>query len=60
MAFTILIILVFWLIPLVIIARSKKVSANEKLAWLLATIFVSWLSFILFLLLAPLKPRDSH
>ena len=56
----ILLLLIFWLTPLIIILRSKKVSSNEKIAWLLATLFVSWVSFIIFLLLAPIKPKDDQ
>ncbi|WP_152561535.1 PLDc N-terminal domain-containing protein [Alteromonas genovensis] len=50
---------VFWFVPLFVIGKSNKVGKNEKLAWILATLFVSWLSFIIYLLLAPLKPNDK-
>ena len=30
---------VFWLVPLFIIGKSNKVGRNEKLAWLFATLF---------------------
>ena len=50
---------VFWLVPLFIIGKSNKVGRNEKLAWIFATLFVSWVSFIFYLLLAPLKPNDK-
>jgi len=44
-----------WLIPVIIIAVSSKTSGGEKLAWLIAVIFVSWFAWIFYFLLAPLK-----
>jgi hypothetical protein len=44
-----------WLIPLVAILLSSRSSGGEKVAWLLAVIFVSWFAWIFYLLLAPLK-----
>ena len=49
---------VFWLLPMLIVAFSKKVSGKEKLAWLLAMVFVSWFAWVFYLLLAPLKPKQ--
>lgn len=51
------IVLLIWLIPIVLIARSSKTSGGEKTAWLLATIFISWFSIIFYFLLAPLKSK---
>jgi len=53
------IIIFLWLIPIILVALSKKVSGGEKAAWILAIIFVSWLAWIFYLLLAPLKNKDS-
>ena len=36
-----IILVVFWLVPLFVIGKSNKVGRNEKLAWILATLFVS-------------------
>jgi hypothetical protein len=47
-----------WLTPLVLIGRSDKVAIKEKVAWLIATIFISWFSWILFMLLAPIKGKE--
>ena len=44
-----------WLIPLVAILLSSRSSGGEKVAWLVAVIFVSWFAWIFYLLLAPLK-----
>ncbi|HLW51185.1 MAG TPA: hypothetical protein VKZ78_09435 [Sphingobacteriaceae bacterium] len=44
-----------WLLPIIIIAASNRTSGNEKLAWILAVIFISWFAWIFFLLLAPIK-----
>lgn len=45
----------FWIIPIVAIAISDRTSGGEKLAWLLAVIFISWFAWVFYLLLAPLK-----
>lgn len=46
-----------WLTPLLIISRSSKTSGSEKVAWVIAMLFVSWGAFVFYLLLAPLKKR---
>jgi hypothetical protein len=51
------IILLVWLLPILNIAISSKTSGFEKIAWLLAVIFVSWFAWIFYLLLAPIKKR---
>lgn len=50
---------IVWLIPLVAILISRRTSGGEKLAWVLAVIFVSWFAWIFYLLLAPLKDRHA-
>ena len=54
-----LFILFVWVFPILIIAVSPKVSGPEKLAWILAVIFISWFAWILFLLLAPVKKQQG-
>lgn len=49
-----------WLLPIVLIAVSSRTSGGEKLAWVLAVIFVSWFAWVFYLLLAPLKDRERH
>lgn len=50
-----------WLLPILIIASSDRTTGGEKLAWILAIIFLSWFAWIFYFLLAPLKePRDRH
>ncbi|MFM7639738.1 MAG: hypothetical protein ACKO67_08435 [Bacteroidota bacterium] len=46
-----------WLAPLLIISKSSKTSGSEKIAWIIAMLFVSWGAFVFYLLLAPLKKR---
>ncbi len=55
-----LICLVVWLIPLVLIGVSDRTSGKEKLAWLLAVVFITWFAWVFYLLLAPLKGRDRY
>lgn len=56
----ILVILFFaflWLLPFIMILKSDRTTGNEKLAWLLALLCISWFAWIFYLLLAPLKKR---
>jgi hypothetical protein len=59
--FSFLIILVLigigWLLPILMIISSDKTSGTEKLAWVLAVVFISWFAWIFYLLLAPIKNR---
>lgn len=52
-----LIFLIIWLLPIILIAKSNRTQGGEKAAWILAIIFVSWLAWVFYLLLAPLKPK---
>ncbi|MDO6712760.1 hypothetical protein Q4567_18645 [Aliiglaciecola sp. 2_MG-2023] len=54
-----LVIIVVWLIPLFVIGKSNRVGKKEKLLWLFATFFVSWASFILYLIIAPILKDDE-
>jgi len=47
-----------WLIPLLLILSSRKTTGGEKLAWILAVLFISWFAWIFYLLLAPLKKKN--
>ena len=51
---------VIWLLPILFIAASDVTSGGEKLAWILAVIFITWFAWIFYLLLAPLKERDRY
>ena len=48
-----------WAIPLLGIAKSTRTEGGVKALWFLATIFVSWFVWILYLLLVPKKPSIS-
>ncbi len=45
-----------WFLPILLILGSDQTSGGEKLAWILAIIFLSWFAWIFYFLLAPLKP----
>lgn len=47
-----------WLIPLISILFSRKTTGGEKLAWILAVLFISWFAWIFYLLLAPIKKKN--
>jgi hypothetical protein len=56
--FSLLFVLMFfliWLIPIILVAISNRTQGGEKIAWVLLIIFVSWIAWIFYLLLAPLK-----
>lgn len=48
-------IVFIWLLPLLIIISSRKTTGGEKIAWILAVLFVSWFAWIFYMLLAPIK-----
>lgn len=49
-----------WLLPILIIACSDKTTGGEKLAWILAIIFLSWFAWIFYFLLAPIKEKPDY
>jgi hypothetical protein len=55
----ILVVMAFvWLLPIIIIISSSKTSGSEKIAWVLAVIFISWFAWIFYMLLAPIKKKN--
>ena len=50
---------VIWWTPIILIARSQKTTGWEKLAWLLAMVFFSWFSWLLYLLIAPVHIPEN-
>ena len=61
--FTLLFVLfcaIVWLLPIILIAGSDRTSGAEKVAWILAVIFITWFAWIFYMLLAPLKPKDRY
>ena len=50
-----LVFFLLWIIPIIAIGISDRTTGGEKLAWILAVIFISWFAWIFYLLLAPLK-----
>lgn len=59
MSFLLLVVLI-WALPIVLISKSNRTFGGEKIAWVLAVIFVSWLAWIFYLLLAPLKSNPNQ
>lgn len=54
-----LIVGIIWIFPILIIMSSSKTTSGEKMAWLLAVLFISWLAWIFYALLAPIKQREE-
>jgi len=58
--FILLVFFFVWALPIILIAGSNKTHGGEKIAWILAIIFVSWLAWVFYLLLAPLKSNSRE
>jgi uncharacterized membrane protein len=58
--FGFILFIIIWAIPVIAICVSSRTSGGEKVAWILAMIFVSWFAFIFYLLLAPLKDNRAR
>ena len=52
--------LIIWFLPILIILCSDKTTGGEKLAWILAIVFLSWFAWVFYFLLAPIKKRPEH
>ena len=55
----ILLIALVWLLPVILILRSKKTNGAEKLVWVLLIFFFSWFSWLLYMLIAPVGEKAS-
>ena len=49
-----------YLAPILIILFSSRTRGSEKLGWILAVIFISWLAFIIYLIAAPFRKREYY
>jgi hypothetical protein len=49
-----------WLLPILIIAASDKVSTAEKILWILAIVLLSWFAWILYFFFAPVFDRPER
>ncbi len=49
-----------WVLPILIIACSDRTTGGEKLAWILAIVFLSWFAWIFYFLLAPIKAKPEY
>lgn len=49
-----------WLLPIIFIGLSERTDGKEKIAWILAVIFITWFAWIFYLLLAPLRQRRAY
>lgn len=50
--------ILIWVLPVISIAFSNRTRGKEKLAWILAVIFISWFAWIFYLLLAPISKKS--
>ncbi len=53
-------IVFIWLLPILIIISSSKTTGGEKLAWVIAVIFISWFAWVFYMLLAPIKNKNRN
>ena len=49
-----------WLLPILIILLSDRTDGAEKLAWILAIVFLSWFAWIFYFLLAPIRGEPAR
>ena len=48
-----------WWLPIILILLSSKTSGIEKLIWILLIFFLSWFSWLIYLLVAPVAQTDN-
>ena len=48
-----------WVLPILIIITSSTTTGGEKVAWVLAVLFISWFAWIFYMLLAPIKTKNE-
>lgn len=53
--YLIIIISSFSILPLILVANSKRVSGSTKALWVIIVFFLSWLGFIIFVVANPKK-----
>ena len=54
------IVFLIWFLPIISIMLSNRASKSEKLAWIIAVLFISWFAWIFYLLLAPISKRNKN
>lgn len=52
-----IIVLILWVLPIVLILKTNRTQGAEKIAWLIAIVTISWLAWVFYLLLAPIKHK---
>ncbi|ARV72722.1 hypothetical protein A8140_08300 [Vibrio campbellii CAIM 519 = NBRC 15631 = ATCC 25920] len=50
-------VFIVWLTPSVLVLKSNKTTGREKLAWVLTILFVSWFAWVIYMVIAPIKPK---
>lgn len=50
---------IIWILPILLIATSDRASGRERLAWILLVIFISWFSWIFYLIFAPVRKDED-
>lgn len=53
-----LIFALIWLLPLLDVYRSNKVSHEERVLWLIGCVLVSWWAWIFFYMFAPVFKKE--
>ncbi len=49
-----------WGVPIYMIYREQHVPENEKLLWIVASILVPWVPFLVFMFIAPVTRAQSR
>lgn len=58
--FTFILATVVWFIPVIVMYVSDKTKGSEKFTWVFATIFVSWFTWIFYIMFAPFSEEGKY
>ncbi|WP_462160179.1 hypothetical protein [Pseudoalteromonas sp. GB56] len=54
------ILVLVWLLPAILIARSNKTSGTEKLLWILVQVFLFWFTWVVYIFAAPINKEKPQ
>ena len=55
-----IIVLILWVLPIMLILKSNRTQGAEKIAWLIAIVTISWLAWVFYLFLAPIRNKPEQ
>lgn len=58
--FQLLFLFVFWVLPIILVIKSKRAYGTNKAIWLLATLLFNWIGYLLFRMVFTEKPGSGE